>query len=211
MQYTTLGRTGLKVSVAGLGAGGGSQLGLDRGRSDKDAIALIRLALDLGINVIDTAETYLTLDLIGQALQGVDRSSFVLSAKHHLSPYRDPKNLYPAAKIVEGLDNLLRKLRTDYVDVFHLHALTIPRIRSCYQRGRSGAPARTREGEIPFPRRDRGADPGAAAPSDAACARHRPVRCRHGRIPALPPERARADLSGHAGAQRRHHADVRGS
>jgi L-galactose dehydrogenase len=127
MQYTTLGRTGLKVSVAGLGAGGGSQLGLDRGKSAKEAIALIRLALDLGVNVIDTAESYLTHDLIGEALQGVDRSSIVLSAKHHLSPYRDPRNLYPAAQIVEGLDDLLRKLRTDYVDVFHLHALTVPR------------------------------------------------------------------------------------
>jgi L-galactose dehydrogenase len=127
MQYTTLGRTGLKVSVAGLGAGGGSQLGLDRGKSAKNAVALIRLALDLGVNVIDTAESYLTLDLIGEALRGVDRSSIVLSAKHHLSPYRDPRNLYPAAQIVAGLDDLLRKLRTDYVDVFHLHALTLPR------------------------------------------------------------------------------------
>jgi aryl-alcohol dehydrogenase-like predicted oxidoreductase len=127
MQYTTLGRTGLKVSVAGLGAGGGSQLGLDRGRSKSDAVALVRLALDLGVNVIDTAETYLTLDAIGEALRGVDRGSVVLSAKHHLSPYRDPRNLYPAAQIVEGLDNLLRQLGTDHVDVFHLHALTLPR------------------------------------------------------------------------------------
>ena len=127
MQYTTLGRTGLKVSVAGLGAGGGSQLGLDRGKSHEDAVRLIRLALDLGVNVIDTAETYLTLDAIGEALRDVDRSTIVLSAKHHLSPYRDPRNLYPAAKIVDGLDSLLRRLKTDHVDVFHLHALTLPR------------------------------------------------------------------------------------
>ena len=48
MEYTTLGRTGLKVSVAGLGCGGFSKLGLGTGKSEDDAVALIRLAFDLG-------------------------------------------------------------------------------------------------------------------------------------------------------------------
>jgi hypothetical protein len=47
MEYTTLGRTGLKVSVAGLGCGGFSRLGLGTGRSEAEAVALVRQAHDL--------------------------------------------------------------------------------------------------------------------------------------------------------------------
>jgi L-galactose dehydrogenase len=55
MEYITLGRTGLRVSVAGLGCGGFSRLGLGTGKSEAEAVALIREALDLGINLLDTA------------------------------------------------------------------------------------------------------------------------------------------------------------
>ena len=58
MEYTTLGRTGLKVSVAGLGCGGFSRLGLGTGKSEADAIGIIRAALDLGVNLFDTAAAY---------------------------------------------------------------------------------------------------------------------------------------------------------
>ena len=51
MEYVTLGRTGLRVSVAGLGCGGFSRLGLGTGKSEAEAVALIREALDLGINL----------------------------------------------------------------------------------------------------------------------------------------------------------------
>ena len=49
MEYTTLGRTGLRVSVAGLGCGGFSQLGLGTGKSEADATLIIHEALDLGV------------------------------------------------------------------------------------------------------------------------------------------------------------------
>ena len=58
MEYTTLGRTGLRVSVAGLGCGGFSRLGLGTGKSEADAIGIIRAALDLGVNLFDTAAAY---------------------------------------------------------------------------------------------------------------------------------------------------------
>ena len=58
MDYVTLGKTGLRVSVAGLGCGGNSRLGLGRGKSEADAIALVRQALDMGLNVLDTAAAY---------------------------------------------------------------------------------------------------------------------------------------------------------
>ena len=54
MHYTTLGRTGLRVSVAGLGTGGFSRLGLRAGKTEDEAAQLIHEALDLGVNVIDT-------------------------------------------------------------------------------------------------------------------------------------------------------------
>ncbi len=128
MDYTTLGRSALKVSVAGLGSGGGSQLGLDRGKSRQEAANIVRLALDLGVNVIDTAETYMTEEVIGDALVGRDRHSVVLSTKHHVAPYRKNDELFTPEQIVAGLDASLRRLRTDYVDVYYLHALTIPRM-----------------------------------------------------------------------------------
>ncbi len=55
MQYTTLGRTGLKVSVAGLGCGGNSRAGIGTGKSMAEAADIIRAALDLGVDYIDTA------------------------------------------------------------------------------------------------------------------------------------------------------------
>lgn len=128
MDYTTLGRTGLTVSVAGLGGGGGSQLGLDRGGTRENAANIVRLALDLGINFIDTAHSYFSEEAIGDALRGVDRSKVVLGTKFHISPYRDPLNHYTPEEIIAGLDESLRRLGTDYVDIFYLHALTVPRL-----------------------------------------------------------------------------------
>ena len=54
MEYVGLGRNGLRVSVAGLGCGGFSRLGLGRGKSEAEAVALIHQALDLGVNLFDT-------------------------------------------------------------------------------------------------------------------------------------------------------------
>jgi hypothetical protein len=73
MQYTTLGKTGLRVSVAGLGCGGNSRLGLGAGKSEAEAITLVRAAIDLGINFIDTAEAYGTEEVLGRALDGIPR------------------------------------------------------------------------------------------------------------------------------------------
>lgn len=55
MEYATLGRTGLKVSVAGLGCGSSSRLGLTAGHSEAHCAGIIRQAVDLGVNLIDTA------------------------------------------------------------------------------------------------------------------------------------------------------------
>lgn len=121
MEYTTLGRTGLKVSVAGLGCGGNSRLGLSTGKTTNDAVALIRAALDLGVNLIDTAAAYGTESVVGQALRGVPRESVVVCTKVSRQP--GEKMLSPEW-VVRSLDNSLRALGLDYVDVFQLHAVS---------------------------------------------------------------------------------------
>jgi aryl-alcohol dehydrogenase-like predicted oxidoreductase len=120
MEYTTLGRTGLKVSVAGLGCGGFSKLGLGTGKSEDEAVALIRQALDLGVNVLDTAAVYGTEEVVGKALRGVPRESVVVCTK---ASKEAGEKLFHADKVLASLDGSLRRLGVDYVDVFQLHAV----------------------------------------------------------------------------------------
>src|SRR5580658_7119924 len=96
MEYTTLGRTGLRVSVAGLGTGGFSRIGI--GQSEDHAIGIIRQALDLGVNLIDTAAVYGTEHVVGRALHGVARDSVVVCTKAS-KPINDAA--FTVAKILE--------------------------------------------------------------------------------------------------------------
>jgi aryl-alcohol dehydrogenase-like predicted oxidoreductase len=142
VQYTTLGKTGLKVSVAGLGCGGNSQIGLGTGLTTAQSVALVREAIDLGINFIDTAESYGTEELVGEAIAPLDRASVVISTKSRIGR-RDGAPL-SAAEVMASLDASLRRLRTDYVDVFLLHGVQP----SAYDRARNElAPALMREQE----------------------------------------------------------------
>ena len=120
MQFTTLGRTGLRVSVAGLGCGGNSMLGKGAGASDAGAIALVREAIDLGVNFLDTAEAYGTEEIIGQAIAGLARDAVVISTKTHAK--RGDERRSPA-QVVAALEASLRRLRTDYVDIYNLHGV----------------------------------------------------------------------------------------
>jgi aryl-alcohol dehydrogenase-like predicted oxidoreductase len=120
MQYITLGRTGLRVSVAGLGCGGFSKLGLGTGQSPEHAVGIIRQALDLGVNLLDTAAVYGTEDVVGAALKDVQRDSVVVCTKAS-KPAGD--KAFSVEKVIASLDGSLRRLGLDYVDVFQLHAV----------------------------------------------------------------------------------------
>lgn len=120
MDYVTLGRTGLKVSVAGLGCGGFSRLGLGTGKSEAEAVALVKRALDLGVTLFDTAAAYGTEGVVGQGLAGVPRDKVVITTKANIN--NGDEKLSPD-KVVASLDNSLRLLRTDHVDVFQLHGV----------------------------------------------------------------------------------------
>jgi aryl-alcohol dehydrogenase-like predicted oxidoreductase len=120
MQYTTLGRTNLRVSVAGLGCGGFSRLGLGSGHSEDHAVRIIREALDHGVNLLDTAAAYGTEEVVGTALHEVPRDSVVVCTK--ASRQAGDKG-FIAAKVIESLDASLKLLKLDHVDVFQLHAV----------------------------------------------------------------------------------------
>jgi aryl-alcohol dehydrogenase-like predicted oxidoreductase len=121
VQYTTLGRTGLKVSVAGLGCGGPSRLGLRKdAQSANSAVALVRQAIDLGVNFLDTAQSYGTEPIVGKAITGIPRHELVISTKKTLPPcdHQEPEN-----EVQRGLEQSLKLLGTDYIDVYHLHGV----------------------------------------------------------------------------------------
>jgi L-galactose dehydrogenase len=120
MDYVTLGATGLRVSVLGLGGGGHSRLGQRTGASEEESVALVRRALALGVTIIDTAEAYGTESIIGTALRDVRREDVVLSTKKSM---RAEGQLITAAELTRGLDASLKRLGTDYVDIYHLHGV----------------------------------------------------------------------------------------
>ncbi|MEX1008380.1 MAG: aldo/keto reductase [Acidimicrobiia bacterium] len=120
MDTVVLGRTGVEVSVAGLGCGGHSRLGQSYGASVDESVALVRRALDLGINYIDTAHAYATEQIVGKAV-GRKRDKVVISTK--VSPRSRDGALLDAAGLREAVQASLRKLNTDWIDVYHLHGV----------------------------------------------------------------------------------------
>ena len=118
MEYRSLGKTGLVASVAGLGCGGNSRLGLGRGGSFDDGVAVVRTAIDLGVNFLDTAEAYGTEEIVGAAARHYDRGRLVISTKAIFRPGDDT-----GETVARRVDAALRRLGLEYVDIFHFHAV----------------------------------------------------------------------------------------
>jgi aryl-alcohol dehydrogenase-like predicted oxidoreductase len=123
MDKVVLGRTGLKVSAAGLGCGGFSRLGLGTGKDFNNAVNVVRSALENGINFIDTAEAYGTETAVGEGIKGYGRSRLVISTKFAYSRGSD-NGLRPAEDFDSALDASLKALNTDYIDIYHLHGVS---------------------------------------------------------------------------------------
>ena len=117
MDYTKLGRTGLRVSVMGIGCGGPSRLGQRSGKPDTESIAVIRRAIDSGINFFDTAEAYGTEELLGKAIKTVERQSVILSSKKTTQEHITARDLQ------QSLEDSLKRLDTDYIDIYNLHGV----------------------------------------------------------------------------------------
>lgn len=124
MNHVMLGRTGLGVSAIGLGA---SALGGVFGTVQKsDAIATVHGALDAGINLFDTAPAYGATRselVLGEALRGVPRESYVLSTKAGKTTDKAGMDHfdYSEAAIRDSAQRSLDRLGTDYLDIVHLH------------------------------------------------------------------------------------------
>ena len=119
MQYRQLGSSNLNVSEISLG----SWLTYSGGVEKEKAIACIHKAFDIGINFIDTANVYgrgAAESLLGEVLQGRDRSSYVLATKVFF-PMSDTDSGLSAAQIYKQIDASLQRLRTDYVDLYQCH------------------------------------------------------------------------------------------
>ncbi|MBT2703038.1 aldo/keto reductase [Bacillus sp. ISL-35] len=121
MNYRQLGSTGIKVSEVGFGAW---QLGNARdweGMEDKQAIRLVHEALDHGCNFFDTAPNYgggKSESLLGEALSG-RRSAAVISSKFGHHP--DKTLNFDSQNIRSSVEDSLRRLKTDYLDLLLLH------------------------------------------------------------------------------------------
>jgi len=124
MEYRRLGRTGLEVSVMALGCGGPSRLGLSTGRTTEQSAAVVRAALDAGVNFIDTATAYRTEPLVAAGLRGCPREQVVLSSKRGLRADGGGDRLLTGAELETAVEASLRRLETDYIDIYHLHGVS---------------------------------------------------------------------------------------
>jgi len=136
MRTTTLGRTGPKVGVIGLGCMGMTfSYDMETPRDVAISISVIHRALDLGVTLIDTADAYgpyTNEELVGHALAGGRRERAVLATKVGLLTDSveavNPRGSSPGAgrngrpeHVRKSIDGSLRRLRTDYVDLYQLH------------------------------------------------------------------------------------------
>ena len=121
MRYRTLGRTGVKVSTLCLGA---MMFGSFGNRDTDECVSIIDAALDAGINFIDTADVYSrgeSEEIVGRALKG-KRDEVVLATKANGQMAEDPNSRGNSRRwLLKECDNSLRRLGTDYIDLYQMH------------------------------------------------------------------------------------------
>src|SRR3954453_13987685 len=121
MEYRPLGRTGVQVSPLCLGT---MMFGAWGNTDHDDSIHIVHRALDAGINFIDTADVYSageSEEIVGKALKG-RRDDVVLATKLGVPMGEDPNHRGGSRRwIVEEVENSLRRLGTDYIDLYQLH------------------------------------------------------------------------------------------
>jgi aryl-alcohol dehydrogenase-like predicted oxidoreductase len=122
MEHRTLGRTGMQVSPLCLGA---MMFGAWGNPDHDESIRIIHRALDAGINFIDTADVYSlgeSEEIVGKALAGGRRDNVVLATKVHGTMGDDPNEYGNSRRwIVREVDNSLRRLGTDWIDLYQIH------------------------------------------------------------------------------------------
>lgn len=127
MKYRQLGKTGLRVSAIGLGTM--VHAGHFGAMKDSDSLSAIQTALDLGVNFIDTSDAYgagYSETLLGNVLKGT-RDKVILATKGGnvmVGPNRG-KRIFEPDYISQVMDESLKRLQTDYIDLYQLHNPTV--------------------------------------------------------------------------------------
>jgi 1-deoxyxylulose-5-phosphate synthase len=119
MKYRQLGSSDLNVSEVILG----SWLTYGGGVERQQAEACVRKAFEIGINTIDTANVYgrgAAESFLGEVLQGIDRTSYILATKVYFPMSPEDQGL-SANQIYKQIDASLQRLRTDYIDLYQCH------------------------------------------------------------------------------------------
>jgi 1-deoxyxylulose-5-phosphate synthase len=119
MRFRKLGSSDIEVSEISLG----SWLTYSGGVEREQARACVQAAFDAGINFIDTANVYgrgASETLLGEALAGHERSSYVLATKLYF-PMSETDRGLSAAQVHKQIDASLKRLQTDYVDLYQCH------------------------------------------------------------------------------------------
>ena len=121
MKYRTLGRTGLEVSPLCLGT---MMFGSWGNPDHDDSVAVIRSAIDAGVNFIDTADVYSageSEEILGKAIAG-RRDDLVIATKVHGAMGRGPNTSGNSRRwIMRAVEDSLRRLGTDYIDLYQIH------------------------------------------------------------------------------------------
>ncbi len=129
MEYRTLGKSGLKVPVLSFGAGtfgSSGPLFSNWGQSDAtEARRLVDICLEAGVNLFDTADVYsdgASEQVLGEAVKG-RRDNVLISTKASL-PMGDRPNDAGSSRfrLIRAVEDALRRLQTDHIDIFQLHA-----------------------------------------------------------------------------------------
>ena len=146
MEYRTLGKTGLEVSIIGFGA---APLGSEyRNIDESEGISAVHTALDLGVNFIDTSPYYGRTEseiVLGKALGTVNRDQYYLATKVGRYGLRDFD--FTSNRVIESVDQSLARLRIDYIDLIQCHDIefvdldvvvdeTLPALRKVQKQGK---------------------------------------------------------------------------
>ncbi len=122
MHYRALGKSGIPVSLVSYGGGGPSQFGRAAGLTANQRRDLIARALDLGINMFDTAANYGDSEpQLGQALKGVPRDSYLIATKWSWKTGGD--ELPHPDSLLASVEQSMKRLNTDVIDIMQIHGI----------------------------------------------------------------------------------------
>jgi aryl-alcohol dehydrogenase-like predicted oxidoreductase len=124
MRYVQFGQTGIFVSCLSIGAMTFGNAALGEGTSEDDALRIIGIGLDAGINVIDTADVYgagRSEEIVGRGIKG-RRDDVILSTKLHARTGSGPNAVGQSrVHLRRQVEESLRRLKTDYIDLYQVH------------------------------------------------------------------------------------------